>query len=433
MRSRREIQQQVIDGLNLSFDPSTSITLYLRACERLLREARSAQAEEDHEQAYFILLRLFELLVNYIPRHPSARDAIYRAPLQRWRNQLPKLITDLDVLKAVLDADYELYLRKKRADTELKKKQEAIISAKRKERDVQLQKSSNRPIEYTPRRKSSPLDHDALQKRFQSLQVDQHPVRSPPQPAARIRDYTYPNLDQSPPKSTQSFHLPTRPPKLPGSPNQVKIDSSPVIEEQQPEYQFVPSAQLENGQALKTVFVPGSLRAAFLKLAEPNTMKNLETCGILSGQLKNGAYFITTLIIPAQASTSDTCHTTDEESLFNYQDSHDLFTIGWIHTHPSQTCFLSSVDVHTHCSYQLMLPEAIAIVLAPSKTPDWGAFRLTDPPGMQAVRDCRQTGLFHPHDETNIYVDATNNMMHGNAGHLKELGGMSFKIVDQRK
>ena len=34
-------------------------------------------------------------------------------------------------------------------------------------------------------------------------------------------------------------------------------------------------------------------------------------------------------------------------------------------THPSQTSFMSSVDLHTHCSYQLMLEEAIAIVCAP--------------------------------------------------------------------
>lgn len=34
-------------------------------------------------------------------------------------------------------------------------------------------------------------------------------------------------------------------------------------------------------------------------------------------------------------------------------------------THPTQTAFLSSVDLHTHCSYQMMLPEAIAIVCSP--------------------------------------------------------------------
>lgn len=34
-------------------------------------------------------------------------------------------------------------------------------------------------------------------------------------------------------------------------------------------------------------------------------------------------------------------------------------------THPTQTAFLSSVDLHTHCAYQLMMAEAIAIVCAP--------------------------------------------------------------------
>lgn len=36
-----------------------------------------------------------------------------------------------------------------------------------------------------------------------------------------------------------------------------------------------------------------------------------------------------------------------------------------LQTHPTQTAFLSSVDLHTHCSYQLMLPEAVAIVCSP--------------------------------------------------------------------
>ncbi len=31
-------------------------------------------------------------------------------------------------------------------------------------------------------------------------------------------------------------------------------------------------------------------------------------------------------------------------------------------THPSQTAFLSSVDLHVHFPYQQLLPEAVAIV-----------------------------------------------------------------------
>ncbi|KAK1359086.1 hypothetical protein POM88_043560 [Heracleum sosnowskyi] len=36
----------------------------------------------------------------------------------------------------------------------------------------------------------------------------------------------------------------------------------------------------------------------FLRLAQKNTAKNLETCGVLAGSLKNRVFHITTLIIP---------------------------------------------------------------------------------------------------------------------------------------
>lgn len=44
---------------------------------------------------------------------------------------------------------------------------------------------------------------------------------------------------------------------------------------------------------------------------------------------------------------------------------YSFFLILYLQTHPSQTAFLSSVDLHTHCSYQTMMPEAVAIVCAP--------------------------------------------------------------------
>lgn len=46
-----------------------------------------------------------------------------------------------------------------------------------------------------------------------------------------------------------------------------------------------------------------------------------------------------------------------------------------IHTHPTQSCFMSSLDLHTHASYQVMLAEAVAIVCAPNHDPSFGIFR----------------------------------------------------------
>ncbi|KAF9920038.1 hypothetical protein FBU30_010231 [Linnemannia zychae] len=135
---------------------------------------------------------------------------------------------------------------------------------------------------------------------------------------------------------------------------------------------------------------------------------------------------VTTLIIPKQTATSDTCSTTNEDELFEYQSERDLMTLGWIHTHPTQTCFMSSVDLHTHCSYQLMLPEAIAIVCAPSHEKDYGVFRLTDPPGLQVITNCRQKPLFHQHPgEDDIYTDACDQ------GHV-QLIDLDLDIVDLR-
>lgn len=132
-------------------------------------------------------------------------------------------------------------------------------------------------------------------------------------------------------------------------------------------FTFQPSAYLENGSPLRTIFLPPNLRHQFLKIALSNTQANLETCGVLCGTLISNALFISKLVIPDQESTSDTCETINEDKLFEYVDGEDLMVLGWIHTHPTQTCFMSSRDLHTHAGYQAMMPESIAIVCAPSK------------------------------------------------------------------
>ncbi|TKS77915.1 STAM-binding protein-like A [Collichthys lucidus] len=148
--------------------------------------------------------------------------------------------------------------------------------------------------------------------------------------------------------------------------------------------------------ALRQLAVPAELCQSFLRLAEANTSRSVETCGILCGKLTRNAFTVTHVIIPKQCGGPDYCDTENEEELFLIQDQYDLITLGWIHTHPTQTAFLSSVDLHTHCSYQMMLPEAIAIVCSP-KFNETGYFRLTDR-GTEEISTCKQKG-FHPHSK----------------------------------
>jgi STAM-binding protein len=115
----------------------------------------------------------------------------------------------------------------------------------------------------------------------------------------------------------------------------------------------------------------------------------------------------------------------EEELVMSFTEERRLITLGWIHTHPTQSCFMSSVDLHTHSGFQRMLPESFAVVCAPTSTPNFGIFRLTDPPGLQAILDCTQKEAFHPHPPVPIYTDA-------DKGHVQIKDTLTLEIVDLR-
>jgi STAM-binding protein len=190
------------------------------------------------------------------------------------------------------------------------------------------------------------------------------PPPLPPKPTApRDTTFEHPRPPPIPGKYTDSYS------SLPPVPSKVPDNRPPTPSTELDDFSFKPSAYLENGDPLRPVFLPHQLRQQFLNVASSNTRLNLETCGMLCGILKSNAMFITRLVVPEQTSTSDTCETLNEEEFFDYCDKEELLVIGWIHTHPTQTCFMSSRDLHTHVGYQVMMPESIAIVCAPTKEP----------------------------------------------------------------
>ncbi|XP_060244321.1 STAM-binding protein-like [Meriones unguiculatus] len=149
-------------------------------------------------------------------------------------------------------------------------------------------------------------------------------------------------------------------------------------------------------RSLRPVILPHDLCEKFLKSARKNTKKKIETCGVLCGSMVGEEYHIMHIVIPLQEGGPDYCYATNEEELFFIQEELGLLTLGWIHTHPTQRAFLSSVDLHTHFCYQQMLPESIAVVCAP-KYKEIGIFSLT-PTGINEISCCSMRG-FHPHRE----------------------------------
>ena len=208
-----------------------------------------------------------------------------------------------------------------------------------------------------PTSKSNPLSFARPREDRNSSDASQ-PPKPPPKDDILLPQRSSPLKPLKPPKQ-----------KIPDLESATRADTAlPTQTDLKPStFIFKPSAYLENGSPLRTIFLPPTLRQSFLSIAQANTRANLETCGILCGTLISNALFISKLVIPDQESTSDTCETINESELFDYVDGEDLMVLGWIHTHPTQTCFMSSRDLHTHCGYQVMMPESIAIVCAPSK------------------------------------------------------------------
>ncbi|KAI4314327.1 hypothetical protein L6164_027247 [Bauhinia variegata] len=185
--------------------------------------------------------------------------------------------------------------------------------------------------------------------------------------------------------------------------------------------------QSNSSRTLRDVHISMRLMEDFLELAKESTEKDLETCGILSAILENGTFYMTTLIIPKQESTSSSCQATSEEEVFAILNERSLFLVGWIHTHPSQSCFMSSVDLHTQYSYQVMVPEAFAIVMAPTDTTrSCGLFRLTDPVGMGVLKNCQEEG-FHPHKEPD-----SGSPVYEHCSNVYKNSNLRFEIFDLR-
>lgn len=192
------------------------------------------------------------------------------------------------------------------------------------------------------------------------------------------------------------------------------------------------ASSAQRGGELRRLLLPSNLTARFLEVARPNTLSNVETCGILAGRLLRDELHITHLLVPSQTGSSDQCGTTDEgeEDACMYHVENDLITLGWIHTHPSQMCFFSSVDLHTQCGYQSMLDEAIGIVLSPKSSPSTGVFQLTRPQGLKEVQQCTEKG-FHPYHQRN--GPNAGNGVYSECEHVITTASVSVQVVDLRK
>ena len=317
-----------------------------------------------------------ELAVDLAQKELSRRDTARRATRQAGIPEGETLMRrragrwdDWDAFRnTTVDADLQRQMEAARRNLE--------SPSSERQADEDMQASSNFASQnyyYPSISKSRPVDYERNQSPVSSggqpLRPPKELIHNQHEPLAPRPAPQAPDIPKKVALSDYKPLVPTPPPKT----NQPELPPKTAIEPPAPPKKerltFKPGAYLENGDPIRSIFLPRGLRQSFLDLAADNTRAGLEMCGILCGTPVNNALFIRCLLIPDQKCTSDTCETQNESAMFDYCDSEDLLMIGWIHTHPTQTCFMSSRDLHTHAGYQIMMPESIAIVCAPKFTP----------------------------------------------------------------
>uniref|UniRef100_A0A3Q1HPF1 MPN domain-containing protein n=1 Tax=Anabas testudineus TaxID=64144 RepID=A0A3Q1HPF1_ANATE len=360
---------------------------YFRSGMEMIRMANVYTEEGNIEHAFVLYNKYITLFIEKLPKHREYKTANIPEKKDTLKKLKDVAFPQAEILKKALlkrfEQEHEQYLVKKKVEEEAlaqEQSRQRALDAER-ERVAEMQRRQREQEQFSAFEEM--IRRQELEKERQRVLLEFSTPVTPSPDAPLI-----PGI-QGPPVVSPT------PPQSPG-------DLTPDIGRPSFDRSLKPGSLVSPGNnntmvdALRQLAVPAELCRNFLRLAEANTSRSVETCGILCGKLTRNAFTVTHVIIPKQCGGPDYCDTENEEELFLIQDQYDLITLGWIHTHPTQTAFLSSVDLHTHCSYQMMLPEAIAIVCSP-KFNEIGYFRLTDR-GTDEISTCKQKG-FHPHSK----------------------------------
>ncbi|KAJ8005514.1 hypothetical protein DPEC_G00118750 [Dallia pectoralis] len=389
-------------GSSVDVNDAVPLRRYFRSGMEMIRMANVYTEEGNPEHAFVLYNKYITLFIERLPRHREYKTANIPEKKETLKRLKEVVFPQAEVLKKALlkryEAEYAQFIIRKKAEESLLVQQQVkqrALDAER-ERVAELQRRQKEQEQFSAFEEM--IRRQELEKERQRILQEFHSPGTPPPETPLLPGIqgppSHPAVSPSPPQSPGDNTNHRRPPggsTLPTAP--------PTFDRSLKPGSLVSPSGNSNTMdgmvdGIRQLAVPSELCKSFLKLAEANTHRAVETCGILCGKLLRNAFTVTHVIVPKQNGGPDYCDTENEEELFLIQDQYDLITLGWIHTHPTQTAFLSSVDLHTHCSYQLMMPEAIAIVCSP-KFNETGYFRLTDY-GMEEISTCKQKG-FHPH------------------------------------
>ncbi|XP_030365933.1 STAM-binding protein isoform X1 [Strigops habroptila] len=344
-RVRRLIQVGSAVEVNEDIPPRR----YYRSGVEILRMATIYSEEGNMEHAFILYNKYITLFIEKLPQHRDYKTAVIPEKRETVKKLKEVAFPRAEELKKELlkryAKDYAKYKEQKKEEEEAFARNLALQQQLEEERNrVALMKQQQAEQEQFHVFEEMIRRQELEKERLRIVQEFGQPEPSPVSlDGPLIPGVEKPPTDLIPKVPLSSVH--------PASPSAGTVSSKPPVVDRSLKPSALGSTENNAGiSVLRQVIVPRELCQKFLQLADANTIRGVETCGILCGKL----------------------------------------------THPTQTAFLSSVDLHTHCSYQMMLPESIAIVCSP-KYQETGFFKLTEH-GLDEISSCRQKG-FHPHSK----------------------------------
>lgn len=172
--------------------------------------------------------------------------------------------------------------------------------------------------------------------------IPPYPQPAPPdQRQYQYSSQSYTNIGQRGPSPSGARPPPPIPPK--------EAVSAPPTSTTFNSQRIVPGGSKDaNIRELKSVRLPRECLPKFLSIARVNTLQNRETCGLLLGKDKGTKFVVTTLLIPKQRSTSDTCTMDEEELVLQFTEERHLITLGWVSFLPPLTYLFASSACASH-------------------------------------------------------------------------------------
>ncbi|ETI49523.1 hypothetical protein, variant 7 [Phytophthora nicotianae CJ01A1] len=326
---------------------------YYQLARQLYRQSETYFAEGAWDNAYVFLAKFIKLCSKVITAHHDYELPRYRKEREWVRAQAAEGFKLFDAILDGMEAEELEYLEYERSLNQEKQQQSTALATEQAnmsalEARLQAMRLAKKNAEQPKEQAAGAANKEDMRTLNQPAEVRPRlNLALKPRQKERSNTVSYPTVGKASwmtADATQPSHTHYYAPPLSRQRSQEAI------------------ANLTSGK-IRTLEIPSGIIAQFTLLASPNTNRppyGIETCGILAGILYDRKLIITTLIIPKQEGSSDMCTMTNEEELYDFCFSNELLTLGWIHTHPKQDCFLSSVDVHTQCGFQSILPEVHA-------------------------------------------------------------------------